>query len=532
MHSHLGPLGWKPESYPERWAALERLTLAHAGSTLAAMQAFPQGMPATLGDVMERCEIRPIYRRLVQRWLHGLVRDDQFVESGDRYAPADGWSPVDLESCWRNAESCLEHEPGMLTYFRRCGTLLQGVLTGKVDPLETLFPDGSFALAEAIYEQAPEAQFSNRIVAETVRAFVEQRREKRTMRLLELGGGTGGTTAAILPLLRTFPVDYWFTDVSELFLNRGRRKFASFDFVRYLLFDLDSDSHEQQIRNASFDIILAANVVHASRNLPAALDRIRQLLAPGGALVLLETTKHQACFDMSIGLIEGWQHFEDSERAEHPLLDAEKWCELLKRSGFEETTALPDSDSPAAFVGQHVLLARRSLRDVETASSATAAEASHVPGNSALNTLPVPALVIDLSALSTSEREERVAQCVRQTICRVFGLQVSAEELGDRDRLSDLGMDSLIALELRGELAKALGLEGRIPSTIGFDAGTVGELVRSLEALLIPTPGIPGKNGLTPASPAEESAEITAETLKEMTEERVEELLKERMRKR
>ena len=69
-------------------------------------------------------------------------------------------------------------------------------------------------------------------------------------------------------------------------------------------------------------MILAANVVHASRNLPAALKRIRQLLAPGGALVLLETTKHQACFDMSIGLIEGWRHFEDSERAEHPLLDA------------------------------------------------------------------------------------------------------------------------------------------------------------------------------------------------------------------
>ena len=123
----------------------------------------------------------------------------------------------------------------MLTYLRRCGMLLQGVLTGKVDPLETLFPDGSFALAEAIYEQAPEAQFSNRIVAETVRAFVEQRREKRTMRLMELGGGTGGATAAILPLLRTLPVDYWFTDVSELFLNRGRRKFSSYDFVRYLL---------------------------------------------------------------------------------------------------------------------------------------------------------------------------------------------------------------------------------------------------------------------------------------------------------
>ncbi|HEY1807680.1 MAG TPA: polyketide synthase, partial [Acidobacteriaceae bacterium] len=72
-HSHLGPLGWNPESYPERWAVLERLTVAHAASTLAAWPAFAQGNAATLDEVMQGCEFRPIYRRLVQRWLQALV---------------------------------------------------------------------------------------------------------------------------------------------------------------------------------------------------------------------------------------------------------------------------------------------------------------------------------------------------------------------------------------------------------------------------------------------------------------------------
>jgi hypothetical protein len=129
------------------------------------------------------------------------------------------------------------------------------------------------------------------------------------------------------------------------------------------------------------------------------------------------------------------------------------------RSGFEDPTALPDPASPAAFIGQHVLLARRGLRDVEISSSGATAEQSQgtVPAAANEGTVPAPAFAVDLNLLSASDWEGKVAECVRQTICRVFGLQVSPEDLGDRDRLSDLGMDSLIAIELRSELAKALG---------------------------------------------------------------------------
>lgn len=530
-HSHLGPLGWNPEAYAERWAVLEKLTVAHAASTLAALRAFPDGLPAKLDEVIQRCDIRPIYRRLVQRWLRALVLEGHLTESGGLYAPAGGCFSFDLESCWRDAERCLAHEPGMLAYLHRCGLLLPGVLTGKVDPLETLFPDGAFTLAESIYEEGPEARYSNRIVAEAVRAFVEQRREKRPMRLLELGGGTGGTTAAVLPLLRDVSVEYWFTDVSELFLNRGRRKFSAFDFVRYSIFDLDSDG--QSLRTGPFDLILAANVVHASRNLPAALARIRRLLAPGGALVLLETTTHQTCFDMSIGLIEGWQHFDDPQRNDHPLLDAENWCELLTRCGFEEATAFPEFGSPAASIGQHVLLAHRDSRVADTSTSAEAMRQKPEAANAGVRNGPAPssALAVEWSGLSATERENNVALSVRQTICRVFGLQVAAEDLGDRDRLSDLGMDSLIALELRGELGKALGLEGRIPSTVAFDTGTVGELTRSMAALLRPESIGPAPTGTPSGSLAETSAVVTADALQEMSEEEVEQLLLARMRK-
>src|SRR6202041_3254580 len=75
----------------------------------------------------------------------------------------------------------------------------------------------------------------------------------------------------------------------------------------------------------------------------------------------------------------------------------------------------------------------------------------------------------DLVACTEAERAKLVGNAVRRVICKVCQLTISPEELGDRDRLGDLGMDSLIALELRNELGKALGLEGKISATIGFD---------------------------------------------------------------
>ena len=89
-----------------------------------------------------------------------------------------------------------------------------------------------------------------------------------------------------------------------------------------------------------------------------ALRRLHDLLAPGGLLILVESTTHFAWFDMTTGLIEGWQHFADDLRSDNPLLTATKWVEALRGAGFEDARAWPQPNSPAGHFGQHVLVAR------------------------------------------------------------------------------------------------------------------------------------------------------------------------------
>src|SRR5262249_41244352 len=140
-------------------------------------------------------------------------------------------------------------------------------------------------------------------------------------------------------------------------------------FVHFARFDVDAELSAQSFAPGSFDVIVSANAVHASRDLRAAVARLRSLLAPGGMLELVESTTHHAWFDMTTGLIEGWQHFADDFRVAHPLIDADTWTRVLREAGFVNAAAWPGRGSVAESLGQHVIVAR------------VAGDAIHTPAN-------------------------------------------------------------------------------------------------------------------------------------------------------
>jgi 3-oxoacyl-(acyl-carrier-protein) synthase/phospholipid N-methyltransferase len=546
--SRQGPLGWSIDDYPARWEAMHRLTLGHARNVLAEAGAFRSAPAGTVDEVMARCAFLPLYRNLVTRWLDGLAAIGELEKNGEAYRTTTGFAARPLDGEWRQTERHLAENAGILAYLRQCSALLGAVLTGKTSALETLFPEGSFALAQGVYETTQEARYLNPIVAAAVREAVRSIGPRRNARVLEVGGGTGSATSAIVSVLPADQVEYWFTDVSDLFLRRAQQRFAAYPFMQYAFFDLDRDLGEQGLGTGRFDVIVGANAVHAARNLKAALGRLQDLLLPGGLMVLLETTQHHSWFDMTTGMIEGWQHFEDDVRGAHPLLSAARWREVLEQNGFSPVVTLPLDGQAVSEIGQHVVLARNGKESVRAVSvvAGTVWKAKE-PAAAAWET----DFAVRVRSLSGSERDEAMAEFVRATIGRVFNLPADQCAMTARDRLSDLGMDSLIALELRAEMAKGLGLGSRISSTIAFDTGTVGELTRALLELLeedgkeagaVPAeyvdapeaagnlhpPGAWAANGAAEAM----SALLTVDELSALSDDEVEKLLNERLTRR
>ncbi|MDH3719718.1 MAG: methyltransferase, partial [Planctomycetota bacterium] len=253
-----------------------------------------------------------------------------------------------------------------LELLHQCGRNLADVLCGAGDPLQVLFPDGSSAMVERLYADSPFARSLNSLVEESIARALEDRPAQRPLRILEIGAGTGGTTAQILPRLPADCTEYVFTDVSEIFTREAQRKFRKFPFVRYGALDIEVDPAQQGFAAEQFDIVLAANVLHATRDLRQAIGHVRQLLAPQGMLVLLEGTRPQRWLDLIFGLTDGWWRFEDSDlRPTHPLISGQQWTGVLKSSGFESATALPGSlprDDGAVDAPQSVVIARRDAR--------------------------------------------------------------------------------------------------------------------------------------------------------------------------
>ncbi|MDZ7269350.1 MAG: SDR family NAD(P)-dependent oxidoreductase [candidate division KSB1 bacterium] len=260
----------------------------------------------------------------------------------------------------------------------KCGQQLARTLRGEQDPLPLLFPGGSVEVLEKLYQNSPITQAMNRLVAQAVAAAVAGLPKDRKLRVLEIGAGTGGTTAFVLPLLPVERTEYFFTDVSPLFLNKAQDKFRGFPFVQYRTLDIEAAPQAQGFAAHAFDLIIAANVLHATADLRQTLQHVRQLLASQGLLVLLEGTERERWVDLTFGLTEGWWKFRDHElRPSYALLSKPEWLGLLEGLAFSDARIVPAAEAKTEVgraLAQHALiLARGPQVEAAVADAAIAA---------------------------------------------------------------------------------------------------------------------------------------------------------------
>ncbi|GAB6040072.1 non-ribosomal peptide synthetase [Endothiovibrio diazotrophicus] len=346
-------------------AEMERLATAALCRTLRALGLFQRvGERHTAAGIVATHGLQERYTKLVGQWLEALAEEGLLVREGEGFAAPAALPDLSLGEPRERVAAALQRWPESapaIDYFERALESHLALLRGTADPLELLFPGGETERALGIYQLNAVAEFQNRIAAETLAAFVAARQSEGggPLRILEVGAGTGGTTATLLPALPMEGVEYHYTDLSTFFLERARARFAAYPYLTFGLLDVDRDPLHQGYAAHGYHAVIASNVLHDARHIGRSLGHLRRLLAPGGLALVLESTRNSRLQMATVGFIEGFSAYED-ERLETnlPLLPAAAWERLLNASGFTACTSLPSQESSAAALDIHVIAAR------------------------------------------------------------------------------------------------------------------------------------------------------------------------------
>lgn len=227
----------------------------------------------------------------------------------------------------------------------RCLQALPTILQGKVPATNVLFPNGSMELVAAANHGTELSDYLSRITAFAIKHYVEERLPSlevgQKVRIVEVGAGTGGTTASVLQALEPYgdSIDYVYTDLSHGFTDHGKTRFGTrYPFVRFGLLDIEKCPSDQGYDLSQAEIVLGANVVHATKEIHNTLQNLKALLKANGLLILQEITQFTAFTTLTFGLLDGWWLFVDGEqRIEHtPLLSPAQWDYGLRRTGFRQ----------------------------------------------------------------------------------------------------------------------------------------------------------------------------------------------------
>ncbi|KAE8834902.1 hypothetical protein PTNB85_06235 [Pyrenophora teres f. teres] len=256
-------------------------------------------------------------------WMHDTIK---------QFPPL----PADVDTEMQKArQRIILSESGDITVqtVDRIGQNLARIFTHEVEALQCM-TEGD--LLYSFYRGAFGTSF-NTNVAEYVGLIADK---QPGVRILEIGAGTGGTTYHVLERLRnpdgsSKAAQYYFTDISPGFLAKAADRFnKDASIMQFGTLNIENSPTKQGFSLESFDLIVCANVLHATKSIQETLAHCKLLLKPSGRLVLSEVTIKRIFSGFIMGPLPGWWLGETDGRMGGPLLDAEEWNVALKNAGF------------------------------------------------------------------------------------------------------------------------------------------------------------------------------------------------------
>ncbi|KAJ5368689.1 Highly reducing polyketide synthase sdnO [Penicillium cataractarum] len=226
----------------------------------------------------------------------------------------------------------------------RIGLNLVSLLNGEIDASELMREDNLLSrfCGDDLFSN------SHQFMVNYLKSAVYK---KPHMRILAIGASMEDGIVALLRAIdrpEGLMVDHFdLADSSSAALERAKPLFQDWHSMDFKALDLDDNLKDQGFEIGSYDMIIAANTLYSVKNVTTSLNQVRQLMKPGGKLVMVELIRPPTlAIETIFGVLPGWWAAED-DRQNCPLLSESQWHDLLLESSFSGTDiVMNENDGP------------------------------------------------------------------------------------------------------------------------------------------------------------------------------------------
>lgn len=474
----------------------ESISTAYMCRTLEHMGAFSrEGESYLLDELMQRLQIHPRYRSLLRHWLEVLTAEGilEKAECG-AYRSIRALGAVSAERSYQT-----EAAMALEAVYSRDYPLFIGLLTGELDPLELFLAEEAFLTPAGLSQFDLTREYYQSLTVQVLGTIASSHPSQSELRVLEIGTRAGSMTQALVAALPAERSKYLYADESSFFTDRAKQAWGEAAPFEYGQFDMNVSPLAQGYEPHSFDVIVADNTLHRARNLESTLAYLQELLAPGGILLLVESTRNSRLLLTTVGFFEdGFSHLEDERKAsELPLLAVDQWRELLARHGFTNIAAFPGEGMAAEVFERHLIVAqapqavkvfvpekladavRQSLPDYMVPSGFVLLDKLPLSANGKVDRKALAQLGQNKASLPGKAHVAPVSE-IQTIIASVWEEVLGSSDLGLHDNFFMRGGDSLRAIQCLNLLKERHQLELSLQNL--FEAPTLGQLAAFIEA--------------------------------------------------
>ncbi|MBU3187802.1 beta-ketoacyl synthase N-terminal-like domain-containing protein [Clostridium estertheticum] len=449
----------------------------------------------TLSEILKQSGVSNSYKKWLEESVLILVDNNYLKDNGGSYVVVDR-TPVNMQVLWKEWDQrkavWLEDSSMKAQVILVEATMksLSEILIGKRIVTDIMFPNSSMKLVEGIYKNNLISDYFNELVAKSVVKYIEDQLKQNSninIRIIEIGAGTGGTSSRVLKKLVPYKnniVEYCYTDISKAFLLYAEKEYGPQNpYLTYKIFNIEKPINEQNINKGVYDIVIATNVLHATKNIKRTLCNAKAVLKRNGLIILNEINGSSTFSHLTFGLLEGWWLYEDTALRIRgcPALESDTWKRLLQMESFEDVTFPAENNNK---LGQQIIVAKSD--GVVLQSSGIKTENIGDRLNVDSNIRQVVEETNNMSIVKKRTRQnnnfaiteqmiyEHVSTVISDNIASM--LKINDSEIRDNKNFSEYGVDSIIAVSLVNKIGEQCKI--MLQTTILFDYNTIDKLTK------------------------------------------------------